>query len=143
MENIFATRMVLLHSVTQQEQRQQLGNLESSFLTFLKSLEIKCLLKVSEAARVSEEFQIAMNSTVRAQSLEKVPSPATLEEFAHVLWSQKEQKTAIEYLNSLSRIQSREETSLGSPFASGDPTRRALLLARQVSVVLLLITSHQ
>ncbi|KZS90750.1 hypothetical protein SISNIDRAFT_518835 [Sistotremastrum niveocremeum HHB9708] len=131
LENIFATRMVLLHSVTQQEQRQQLGNLESSFLTFLKSLEIKCLLKVSEAARVSEEFQIAMNSTVRAQSLEKVPSPATLEEFAHVLWSQKEQKTAIEYLNSLSRIQGREETSLGSPFTSGDPTRRALLLARQ------------
>ena len=101
LESVIATRMSLLHSVKQREQREQIGDLESPFVVGLKHLEQKCLLRLSQAARLSENHQTALNAIMHAQRLERVPSFEVSQEFAHVLWLLKEHKPAVEYLKSL------------------------------------------
>lgn len=127
LESIIATRMSLLYSVKQQEQREQLGDLESPCMAALKLLETKCLLRLSEAARLSENHQTALNAVMHAQRLERVPSFDVSEEFAHVLWLLKEHKPAVEYLKGL---------VLGPAVSASHPqeeTKSALVLSRLVS----------
>ncbi|KAI0630512.1 hypothetical protein C8Q77DRAFT_1063237 [Trametes polyzona] len=100
-EAIMATRISLIRSLRQKEQRDQIGDLVSPFSAALLDLERACLLCVSERARDATESQLALNSVVRAQHLEKKTSPVVTREFSNVLWLMKEPKLAIKSLSSL------------------------------------------
>lgn len=97
------TRVSLLHSVRQKEERQQIGNMATPLAKGLKELERRCLIRLSQAARDANHAQIALNSVMRAQKLDAQLSVDTAEEFANVLWEQKEQKAAIQYLQNIIR----------------------------------------
>ncbi|EJD46611.1 hypothetical protein AURDEDRAFT_184314 [Auricularia subglabra TFB-10046 SS5] len=104
LETILATRMSLLRSVLHREQRDQIGDAPTLFAQCLLGLETRCLIRVSEASRQSRHTQIALNAIVRAQQLEKSHRHLSFDvaqEFSSVLWMQKEQKVAIEYLRDL------------------------------------------
>ncbi|PPQ98246.1 hypothetical protein CVT26_003417 [Gymnopilus dilepis] len=119
LESIMATRVSLLRSVRQREERQQIGNLSTPFVRGLKEIEQACLIRLSEAARESQQVQIALNSVIRAQRLDAQPSATVVEEFANVLWLQKEEKLAVQFLQNL--------VEQADP---SDNTRRALWLSR-------------
>lgn len=93
-----ATRISLLHSARQREERQQIGNMTTPFANSLKELEKRCLIRLSQAARGANQVQIALNSIMRAHKLYPRSSPEVSEEFANVLWEQGEQAIAIQYL---------------------------------------------
>ncbi|KAG6845486.1 hypothetical protein H0H87_008383, partial [Tephrocybe sp. NHM501043] len=104
LENILATRISLVRSVRQKEERQRrIGSMVMStpFYQSLVGVETGCLVRLSEAAREADEVQVALNSIVRAMRMEKPPSFRAFKEFACVLWSQKEEKAAVEYLDRL------------------------------------------
>ncbi|TFK73765.1 hypothetical protein BDN72DRAFT_956320 [Pluteus cervinus] len=119
LEGIMATRISLIRSVQQQEERHFIGTLRTPFFDTLIEVEKECLLRLSSAAREANHVQIALNSVIRAQMLEKDPSFPVAEEFANVLWLQKEEKLAVQYLQALANDES-----------SVPPERRATLLAR-------------
>lgn len=96
-----ATRISLVRSTRQREERQQLGQFVTPFVQDLVNIEKKCLLRLSEAARNANQIQIALNSVVRAQALEKDPSPEVSEEYANVLWFQKEERLAVQFLEDI------------------------------------------
>ena len=125
LESVVATRMSLLHSVKQREQREQIGDLESPCMTGLRLLEQECLLRLSEASRLSENHQTALNAVMHAQRLEREPSFKVSQEFAHVLWLLKEHKPAVEYLKGL---------VMGSAALDQDATIKALVLSRLVCI---------
>ena len=122
-----ATRMSLVRSASLREQRQQIGSLMTPFALCLAEIEKTCLLRLSEAAREAGQPQIALNSIIRAQGMDANPSFTVSQEFANVLWLQKEEKLAVQYLQNL--------LFASDPNGSQDITdcRRALLLARLVS----------
>jgi ataxia telangiectasia mutated family protein len=127
LENIVATRMSLLASVRQKEQRQQIGDMVSPFTTGLRDVEKQCLLRISEAARMSNHLQIALNSVVRAHKLEAQPTSSLAQEYANVLWDQKEHKFAIQYLKDV------VERYFGAADLDGAKlSEKALLLSRLV-----------
>ena len=64
-----ATRISLLHSARQREERQQIGNMTTPFANSLKELEKRCLIRLSQAARGANQVQIALNSIMRAHKL--------------------------------------------------------------------------
>lgn len=96
-----ATRISLIRSVRQREERQQIGTFVTSYVRGLIEIERGCLLRLSTAARASGQIQIALNSVIRAQCLETIPSAEVSEEFANVLWLQKEEKLAVQFLKDL------------------------------------------
>ena len=96
-----ATRISLVRSVRQKEQRDQIGDLTTPFCDSLLDMEKSCLLCLSERARDVNQPQIALNSVVRAQNLERSPSSRVSQEFANVLWHMKEPKLAIKSLGTL------------------------------------------
>jgi ataxia telangiectasia mutated family protein len=124
-ENIMATRVSLIRSVRQKEERDQIGNLLSPFARGLIDVEKQCLLRLSEAARDAHQHQIALNSIVRAQRLERTTSFEVSQEFASVLWLQGEERLAVQFLKELLN-----KAEVGMP--TQDKTRSALLLARLV-----------
>ena len=91
----------------------------------LVEVEKRCLIRLSEAARHDGQIQIALNAIVRAQRLERTPSFNVSQEFANVLWLQKEEKHATEYLQAL--LMDRNHAN------AVEPGRRASLLAQLVS----------
>ncbi|KAI6114823.1 hypothetical protein EDD16DRAFT_1801625 [Pisolithus croceorrhizus] len=101
LERILATRLSLVRSVRQREEREQIGELVSPFTRTLIDVEKRCLVRLSVAARKSNQFQVALNSVVKAQQLEKTPSYEISQEFANVLWLQNEQKLAVQFLKDL------------------------------------------
>jgi ataxia telangiectasia mutated family protein len=101
LELIMATRVSLLHSARQKEERQQIGTLVTPLAHGLREIEKRCLVRLSLAARNDNHVQIALNSIMRAQQLCKEPSIDVAEEYASVLWEQKEQGAAIQYLQSI------------------------------------------
>ncbi|KAI0046219.1 hypothetical protein FA95DRAFT_1520516 [Auriscalpium vulgare] len=120
LEDIMATRLSLIRSVSQKEQTQQIGLMHTPLMNKLVELERNCLVRISEAARESGNLQVALNSAVRAQRLEKTPTTSVSQEFASVLWNHGEQKIAVQFLK---EVVSRHS----SP---GDITEKAVLLAR-------------
>ncbi|KAF8163206.1 hypothetical protein B0H34DRAFT_744937 [Crassisporium funariophilum] len=98
LESLMATRISLIRSVRQREERHQIGNLVTPYVRGLLDIEKTCLLRLSQAARASGQVQIALNSVVRAQRLALTPSSEVSEEFANVLWLQKEEKLAVQFL---------------------------------------------
>ncbi|KAI0358095.1 hypothetical protein OH77DRAFT_1421375 [Trametes cingulata] len=100
-EAIMTTRISLIRSLLQKEQRDQIGDLRSPFCQTLLDLEKACLLALSERARAANEAHVALNSVVRAQSSERLPSPEVSREFSNVLWLMKEPKLAIKSLSAL------------------------------------------
>lgn len=100
LESIIATRLSLVQSVRNKEQREQIGTMLSSFSCSLLDLEKNCLVQLAAAAQNSNQVQAALNATVRAQQLEKTPSFAVSQQFANVLWLQQERKLASEFLRS-------------------------------------------
>lgn len=98
-----ATRVSLVRSVRRKEQREQLGELVMPFTQSLLDIEKKCLLRLSESAREAQHLQVALNSVLSAQRLEKTQTDASSQEFASVLWLQKEQKLAVELLKQIIR----------------------------------------
>jgi ataxia telangiectasia mutated family protein len=119
-----ATRISLIRSVRQKEQREQIGTLLAPFARDLIEVEKKCLVRLSAAAREANQQQIALNAIVRAQGLEDIPSFEVSQEFARVLWLQKEQKLAVQFLKDLI---SRTDDASSSGLAEKE--RRAILLA--------------
>lgn len=101
LERILATRLSLVRSVRQKEEREQIGELISPFTRTLIDVEKRCLVRLSVAARKSDQLQVALNSIVKAQQLEKTPSYEISQEFANVLWLQREQKLAVQFLKDL------------------------------------------
>ncbi|KAJ7504364.1 hypothetical protein B0H11DRAFT_513652 [Mycena galericulata] len=103
-ENVMATRISLVRSVRRKEERQQIGTLISTFSQCLLDIEKHCLIRLSRAARDAQQIQIALNSVVRAQRLERQsPSFEVSEEFASVLRLHKEEKVAVQFLKDLDR----------------------------------------
>jgi len=86
-------------------------------------------LRLSEAARLSDQVQIALNSVVRAQKLNKNQTTDVNEEFASVLWLQKEETLAVQFLQSVLKNMDHETAQ--------DVPHHALLLSRLVSVSLI------
>ncbi|KAI0717973.1 hypothetical protein C8T65DRAFT_737500 [Cerioporus squamosus] len=125
-EAIMATRISLVRSVRQKEQRDQIGDLTSPFCDSLVELEKACLLCLSEKARNVNQPQIALNSVVRAQNLERSPSSRVAREFASVLWLMGEPKLAIKSLSSLAAVVSLDK----SRHDAEQGMQHALLLAR-------------
>lgn len=123
-----ATRISLLRSTRQKEQRQQIGTAATLFISGLMDIEKQCLSRISEAARESHNSQIALNSVIRAQKLERSPSALVSQEFANVLWGQKEHKVAVQFLKDLVSLHFPDIKSE----TAQDPTQKALLLARLV-----------
>jgi ataxia telangiectasia mutated family protein len=132
LENIMATRISLIRSVRQKEERQQIGILLTPFAQSLIEVEKKCLVRLSEAARDAHQIQIALNSVVRAQRLESSPSFEVSQEFASVLWIQKEEKLAVQFLKELI---ARDEPKMPSQNPI-NATQKASLLARLVRCLL-------
>lgn len=97
------TRISLLHSARQKEERQQIGTLVTPLCSVLKEIEKRCLLRLSRAARDENHVQIALNSIMRAQRLCNDSSIDVAEEYASVLWELKEQGAAIQYLQNIIR----------------------------------------
>jgi ataxia telangiectasia mutated family protein len=129
LECVLATRISLVRSVRQKEEREQIGNLLTPFSRALIDIEKKCLVRLSEAARAANEIQIALNSVIRAQSLDVNPSLEVSQEFANVLWLQNEEKLAVQYLKQLVRCHDADMTCDDESSTS----KKALLLARLVS----------
>jgi len=119
-----ATRISLVRSVRQREERQRIGTFVTSYVQGLIEIERSCLLRLSEAARASGEIQIALNSVIRAQRLETNPSAEVSEEFANVLWLQKEEKLAVQFLKDLVHRAPLSDNS------KQDLSRKALWLSR-------------
>lgn len=119
-----ATRISLVRSMRQREERQQIGSMTSPFLKGLINIEKHCLLRLSESARAANQTQIALNSVIRAQRLEAIPTPDVSEEFSNVLWVQKEEKLAVRFLRHLLESSADSETNLENR------TRRAIWLSR-------------
>lgn len=110
LEAIMATRISLMRSVRQREERERIGTLVSPLLRGLLDIEQKCLLRLSRAARASDQTQIALNSVVRAQKLDGAHMLEVNEEFANVLWLQKEEKPAVQFLQNVLRNRDSTET---------------------------------
>ncbi|KAI0369207.1 hypothetical protein BV20DRAFT_946724 [Pilatotrama ljubarskyi] len=100
-EAVMMTRISLIRSLAQKEQRDQIGDLRSPVCESLLNLEKACLLSLSERARAANESQVALNSVVRAHSLERSPSPEVSREYSYVLWLMKEPKLSIQSLSAL------------------------------------------
>jgi ataxia telangiectasia mutated family protein len=128
-----ATRISLIRSVRQKEERNQIGNLIAPFTQSLIDVEKHCLVRLSEAARDAHQIQIALNSIVRAQRLEKTASFEVSQEFASVLWLQKEEKLAVQFMKDLV---GRDDSNIPDTDRIGNP-RKAMLLARLVNFIFL------
>ena len=128
LENIMATRISLLRSARHKEQRQQIGTTLTPFISGLMNIEKQCLTRISEAARGSHNLQIALNSVIRAQKLENSPTALVSQEFANVLWDQREHKVAVQFLKDLIPLHFPDVKSE----TPRDHTQKALLLARLV-----------
>ncbi len=123
-----ATRIALIRSVRQKEQRDQIGDLVSPFCDALQNMEKACLLCLSQRARDVNQAQVALNSIIRAQNLEQSPTSKVSVEFANVLWLMKEPKIAIK---TLERVTS--SISLDKARHDAEETlQHAILLARLV-----------
>jgi serine-protein kinase ATM len=123
-----ATRISLLRSARQKEQRQQIGPALTPLISGLVDIEKQCLTRISEAARESHNLQIALNSVIRAQKLERSPTAFVSQEFANVLWDQGEHKVAVQFLKDLIRPHFPDMKSE----TTRDHTQKASLLARLV-----------
>lgn len=128
LEAIMATRISLVRSERQREERHQIGAMISPMLRGLLDIEKKCLLRLSQAARLSDQVQIALNSVVRAQKLNKNQTTDVNEEFANVLWLQKEETPAVQFLQSILKNMDYETAQ--------DIPHHAFLLSRLVSVLI-------
>jgi serine-protein kinase ATM len=131
-----ATRISLIRSVRQKEERNQIGDLITPFTQRLVDVEKYCLVQLSEAARDAHQIQIALNSIVRAQRLEKTASFEVSQEFASVLWLQKEEKLAVQFMKELV---GRDDKNVPATDRI-DNTRKAMLLAR---LVIFIFLSHK
>jgi ataxia telangiectasia mutated family protein len=125
-----ATRISLIRSTREKEERGQLGNLISPFAQRLVEFEKKSLLLLSEAARGAHDLQVALNSIVRAQKLEVHASSIVSQEFANVLWLHKEQKLAVQFLKDLTMSSKLDVDGL----ALEEKLKNAVLLARLVGL---------
>ncbi|KAH7923978.1 hypothetical protein BV22DRAFT_1196306 [Leucogyrophana mollusca] len=126
LEGIIATRISLLRSIRQKEEREQIGTLLSPFVRGLVDLEKSILVRLSQAARESDQLQVALNSIVKAQRLERNPTSEVSQEFANVLWRQNEPKLAVQFLKDVVHRDKRD-------LQSGDSDvmiQKALSLAR-------------
>lgn len=125
-----ATRISLVRSVRQKEERERIGKFVPPLLKSLLDIEQKCLLRLSRAARGSDNVQIALNSVVRAQKLDGPHMLDVNEEFANVLWLQKEEKPAVQFLQNVLKKQTVEATThialLSSRLVGFDYTRSGL-----------------
>ena len=127
-EAILATRISLIRSVREKEERDQIGNLVTPFLKALIDVEKSCLLFLSKAAREALNLQVALNSVVRAQALEQQPSSLVSQEYANVLWLHHERKHAVQFLKELVVSKPKEIQKLGTE----SKLKNAVLLARLV-----------
>lgn len=124
-----ATRIALVRSMRQREERQQLGDFVPTLLKGLLDIEKNCLLRLSQAARSSGQVQIALNSVVRAKKLDKHQTSMVNEEFANVLWLQKEETPAVQFLQNVLK-------QMDSINNGNKASRHALLLSRLVRCAL-------
>ena len=86
---------------------------------------------MSKAARESLNLQVALNSVVRAQALERTPTSTVSQEYADVLWLHNERKLAVQYLKDLVVSKPKEIQKL-TPVSK---LKNALLLARLVWIL--------
>jgi ataxia telangiectasia mutated family protein len=104
--------------------------LVTPFVKALVDVEKSCLLSLSRAARESLNLQVALNSVVRAQTLEKQPSSLVSQEYANVLWLHNERKLAVQFLKDLVVSKPKEIQKLSAEFK----LKNAVLLARLVII---------
>jgi hypothetical protein len=114
--------------VREKEERGQIGNLVTPFVKALTDVEKSCLLSMSKAARESLNLQVALNSVVRAQTLEQHPSSPVSQEYANVLWLHNERKPAVQFLKDLVVSKPKEIQKL----TAESKLKNAVLLARLV-----------
>ena len=98
------------------------------FVKALIDVEKLCLLSLSKAARESLNLQVALNSVVRAQTLEQPPGSLVSQEYANVLWLHNERKLAVQFLKDLVVLKPKEIQKLSVE----SKLKNAVLLARLV-----------
>ena len=107
-----------------------MGSLVSELTQSLLSLEKRCLLQLSEAARADNRTQIALNSIVKAQKLGMDTDSLVLQEYANVLWAQREHKFAVEFLK-----KEVDKHPVDMRESGEEVIRMALILARLVRYI--------
>lgn len=100
-ESIIATRLSIIQAARKREDRLRIGQLVTPFSVTLREIEKRCLLHVSEVARHEGQVQIALNSVIRAEELEKTATLDVSEEFANVLWAHNEERRAVDLLRQI------------------------------------------
>ncbi|WRT69110.1 uncharacterized protein IL334_006094 [Kwoniella shivajii] len=102
-ERLTATRVSLLHSGLQREDKNTIGDLLSPRAELLLSLEKACYLCLGEMARDDGNLQASINAVTAVQQLEfgRAPSDAAQDAFSHVLWAQNEHGLAIQHARGL------------------------------------------
>jgi ataxia telangiectasia mutated family protein len=126
-DGILSTRINLLRAIRMHEETDAIGDNFSSVLhREARDTERACLVSLSAVARESGHLQASMNAVTQAHKLVESGSRVddVDEELAMVLWAQGEHGTAIALLETVSNRQ---------------PNKKALVWARLVSVVVLLI----
>ena len=98
------------------------------FVKALIDVEKSCLLSISKAARESLNLQVALNSVVRAQTLEQQPSSLVSQEYANVLWLHNERKLAVQFLKDMVVLKPKDIHKLSVE----SKLKNAVLLARLV-----------
>lgn len=93
-----ATRLSILKSAQHREDHGKIGNMSTPFSATLSNLEQRSLLAISQLARLENQDQVALNAVIRAQSSGTSASFEVDEEFASVLWAQKEERRAVDHL---------------------------------------------
>lgn len=103
-EKILRTRQLLLQAVRQRLQSDQIGDALDRPAEEIARVERLLLVQLSRQAREHEKLQKAINATARAESIEvALGDGANLarEEFAAVLWDQKEHSPAMQLLSQI------------------------------------------
>lgn len=95
---MIATRLSLLRANIHKNRALQIGNLDSDSTKQLLKSEQELLIRLSEAARDSQKSQVALNSITRANNGALQNEFHFAQEFASVMWTQQEQKMAVEFL---------------------------------------------
>jgi ataxia telangiectasia mutated family protein len=118
-ERLSATRVSLIQSARERENKNVIGDLLSNQSEGLVKLEIASQLRLSELARKEGDLQAAVNAVTAVRQLELPDqvSDEAQDEFSQVLWAQGHHSLAIRHITNIAK-------------GLQDGRRRALLLGR-------------
>jgi ataxia telangiectasia mutated family protein len=102
-EQLTATRLSIISSAVEREDKDLLGDLTTPQSEVLTMLRKACHLRLSALARKDGNLQAAVNAITAVQFLERGdrPSDHAQDEFSQVLWMQQEHALAIQHVQEM------------------------------------------